>query len=162
MATCLVTASLYLKHCWHDSDVIISAMACQITGVSNVCSTVCSGADKNIKVPRHWPLWGESTGERWIPSQRASNAENVSIWWRHHGLIYNWILKNILPQIFNEITPKIIQENAFENVLCAALNHHSNVSQTAMMADLPPTRHILNGSNPRYSKLHLTVQSSTR
>ena len=21
----------------------------------------------------------------WFPSQRASNAENVSIWWRHHG-----------------------------------------------------------------------------
>ena len=27
----------------HYSDVIISAMASQITGVSNVCSTVCSG-----------------------------------------------------------------------------------------------------------------------
>ena len=26
----------------------------------------------------------ETTGERWFPSQRASNAENVSIWWRHH------------------------------------------------------------------------------
>ena len=24
------------------------------------------------------------TGE--FPAQRASNAENVSIWWRHHGL----------------------------------------------------------------------------
>ena len=22
---------------------------------------------KNIKAPRHWPLWGESTGDRWIP-----------------------------------------------------------------------------------------------
>ena len=21
----------------------------------------------------------------WFPSQRASNAENISIWWRHHG-----------------------------------------------------------------------------
>ena len=26
------------------------------------------------------------TGE--FPAQRASNAENVSIWWRHHGLVY--------------------------------------------------------------------------
>ena len=25
------------------------------------------------------------TGE--FPSQRASNAENVSIWWRHHGIL---------------------------------------------------------------------------
>ena len=40
---------------------------------------------ENIKAPRHWPLWGEFTGGRWIPTQRASNAENVPIWWRHHG-----------------------------------------------------------------------------
>ena len=38
---------------------------------------------ENAKAPRHWPLWGKSTGHQWIPSQRASNAENVSIWWRH-------------------------------------------------------------------------------
>ena len=37
---------------------------------------------ENIKAPRHWPLWGEFTGE--FPSQRASNAESVSIWWRYH------------------------------------------------------------------------------
>ena len=23
-------------------------------------------------------------GDRWIPCKRASNAENISIWWRHH------------------------------------------------------------------------------
>ena len=28
-------------------------------------------------------MWGEFTGE--FPSQMASNAENVFIWWRHHG-----------------------------------------------------------------------------
>ena len=39
---------------------------------------------ENIKAPRHWPLWGESTGDQCIPPQRANNAENVSIWWRHH------------------------------------------------------------------------------
>ena len=22
---------------------------------------------ENIKAPRHWPLWGEFTGDRWIP-----------------------------------------------------------------------------------------------
>ena len=39
---------------------------------------------ENIKAPRHWPLCGEFTGE--FPAQMASNAENVSIWWRHHEL----------------------------------------------------------------------------
>ena len=36
-------------------------------------------------------LWGGGggggftvTGHRWIPRKRASDAENVSIWWRHH------------------------------------------------------------------------------
>ena len=32
---------------------------------------------------RHWR--GESTGDRWFPSHRASNAENVYIWWRLHA-----------------------------------------------------------------------------
>ena len=135
----------------------MSAMASQITGVSMVCSTVCSGADHRkhddvIKwkhFPRNWPFvrgihrspvnsahkgyWRRAlmfslicvwingwvnnreagderryrahydvtimtskvrvtglceenspvTGE--ITSKRASNTENVSIWWRHHA-----------------------------------------------------------------------------
>ena len=40
---------------------------------------------ENIKAPRHWPLCGEFTGTGEFPTQMASNAENVSIWWRHHG-----------------------------------------------------------------------------
>ena len=39
---------------------------------------------ENIKTPHNWPLWGEFTGE--FPAKRASNAENVSTWWRQHGL----------------------------------------------------------------------------
>ena len=39
---------------------------------------------ENIRVPRHWPLGGEFTGTSEYPAQRASNAEHVSIGWRHH------------------------------------------------------------------------------
>ena len=41
----------------------MSTMAPPITGVANVCSTVCvqTQIKENIKAPRHWPLWGEST-----------------------------------------------------------------------------------------------------
>ena len=39
---------------------------------------------ENVKAPHHWPLWGKVTGTGEFPAQRASNAENVSIWWRHH------------------------------------------------------------------------------
>ena len=56
-------------------------------GVSNHQSHGCllnrlfkSPIKENIKAPRHWPLCGEFTGH----AQRASNVENVSIWWRHH------------------------------------------------------------------------------
>ena len=46
----------------------MGAMASQITRPAIVYSTVYSGADlkKNIKDPRHWPLCGEFTGDRWI------------------------------------------------------------------------------------------------
>ena len=37
---------------------------------------------ENVKTPRHWPFWGECTSE--FPSQKDSDMENVSIWWRHH------------------------------------------------------------------------------
>ena len=38
---------------------------------------------------RHWPLCGEFTGTGEFPAQRASYAENVSIWWLHHGSIFS-------------------------------------------------------------------------
>ena len=65
----------------------MSAMASQITRRTIVYSSVYSGADKR----KHQKLRitglceGNSpvTGE--FPTQRASDAENISIWWRHHG-----------------------------------------------------------------------------
>ena len=34
---------------------------------------------EKFKALRHWPLCGEFTGDRWIPVQMVSNAENVSM-----------------------------------------------------------------------------------
>ena len=69
----------------HYSDVIMGAMTSQITSLANVYSTVYSGADqRKHKAPHHWPLCGEFTGE--FPTQMDSNAENVSVWWRHHNV----------------------------------------------------------------------------
>ena len=39
---------------------------------------------ENIKALRHWPLCGEVTDDQWIPRTKAGNAENASIWLRHH------------------------------------------------------------------------------
>ena len=41
---------------------------------------------KTSKLPRHWPLCGELPGTGEFPAQMTSNAENVSIWWRHHDI----------------------------------------------------------------------------
>ena len=50
------------------SDVIISTMASQITGVSVVFSTFYSGAhQRKLQSSSSLDLLGESTGHRWIP-----------------------------------------------------------------------------------------------
>ena len=67
----------------HYSDIIMSAMASQITGVSIVYSTVRSGVDQR-KYQSSVTLRGGFTGYRWLPAQRVSNAKNVSMSWRHH------------------------------------------------------------------------------
>ena len=54
-------------------------------GVSNHQRLDCL---QTIKDPRHWPSWGESTGDRWFPSQRASNAEMFPFERYHDTVIY--------------------------------------------------------------------------
>ena len=39
----------------------MGAMVSQITSL-----TIQAEIKENIKAPRHWPLWGEFTGDRWI------------------------------------------------------------------------------------------------
>ena len=63
----------------------MGTIASQITSLTIVYSTVYSGADQS----KHQSsaslafVWGiNRAGE--FPAQMASNAENVSIWWRHH------------------------------------------------------------------------------
>ena len=61
---------------------IMSTMASQITRVSIVAQMIVREQIKeNIKAPRHWSLWGEPLVTGGFHSQRASNAENVSIGW---------------------------------------------------------------------------------
>ena len=55
------------------SDVIVSAIASQITDVSILCLTVYLGADQ-----RKYQSYASLAFLRGITSQRTSNAENVS------------------------------------------------------------------------------------
>ena len=56
------------------------AMASQITGVSIACWTICSVASQR----KHQTSESLDFVMGIHPSQKASNAEIVSIWWRHH------------------------------------------------------------------------------
>ena len=63
-------------------------MASQITSITIVYSTVYSGwfrSKKTSKLRVNGLCVGNSTGTGEFPAQMASSAENVSIWWRHHG-----------------------------------------------------------------------------
>ena len=75
----------------HYNDVIKSATASKITSLTIVYSTVYSGADQRKHQSSTSLDVGNSpvTGE--FPTQRASDAKNVSIWWRHH------VVRNYIP-----------------------------------------------------------------
>ena len=60
----------------------MGAIASQITSLTIVFSTVYLDTDQR-KNQSSASLAFPGTGE--FPAQMASNAENVSIWWRHHG-----------------------------------------------------------------------------
>ena len=75
----------------------MTTMASQITSLTLFIETfIQTQIKENIKVPRPWPLCGEFTGTDEFPAQRASYAENVSIWWRHHGFFEAMIKWSIL------------------------------------------------------------------
>ena len=57
----------------------MGAIASQITSLTIVFSTVYLDTDQ-----RKHQSYASLPGE--FPAQMASNAENVSIWWRHHDV----------------------------------------------------------------------------
>ena len=70
----------------HYGDVIMGTMASQITSLIIVSSTVYSGGDqrKHQSSASLAFVRGIHRGPVNSPAQMVNNAENVSIWWRHH------------------------------------------------------------------------------
>ena len=88
------TASFTLTVRIHYNDVIMDAIAFQITSLVIVYLAVHSDADQrkyqssaSLAFVRgiHLDRWIPFTGTGEFPAQMASNAEKVSIWWRHHA-----------------------------------------------------------------------------
>ena len=53
----------------HYPDALMSAMTSQITSPTNIYSTVYTGTGQGKH--RQWSLWGEFTGDRWIPHTKG-------------------------------------------------------------------------------------------
>ena len=90
----------------------MGAMASQITSLTIVCSCVYSRrrSKKTSKLRVTGLCEGNSTVTGEFPSQRASNAENVSIWWRHH--VEEFSLER-LPDLFVWIELKALRDSKF-------------------------------------------------
>ena len=90
-------------NCSHYNNVIMRALASQTTSLTIVYSTVYSDADQRNR--------------QWIPAQRTSNAENVSIWWRHHVCIllclyYHWLRFHVIHlPIFSRVASLALGES---------------------------------------------------
>ena len=70
-------SSLFLEVVSYYSDVIMSTVASQITGVSIDHRKHQSSASLDfVRGIHRWPVDS--------PHKRASNAENIAIWWCHH------------------------------------------------------------------------------
>ena len=89
----------YLFH-YHYSEVILKAMASQITSHTSVYSTIYSRrkSKKTSKLRVAGFCKGNSpvTGE--FPTQMASNAENAFIWWRHRDGV-DFSVHSMVPMI---------------------------------------------------------------
>ena len=71
---------------WHYGDVIMGAMASQITSLTIVYSTVYSGADQRKHQSSASLAFGRGI-RRWSvnsPHKGPVTRKIVSIWWRHH------------------------------------------------------------------------------
>ena len=86
----------FLKRTWvsdgrvfilvHYDDVIMGAIASQITSLTIVYSTVYSGSDqsKHQNSASLAFVWGIHRGPVNSPHKWPVTRKNVSIWWRHH------------------------------------------------------------------------------
>ena len=104
--------------CWwvtHDSDVIMSSMALKSSASRLFAQQFVQAQVKETPKLRVTGLCeGNSlvTGE--FPAQRASNAENVSIWWRHHDTTQKHVF--IFPKTIQRIKDEFVNTVFMERI----------------------------------------------
>ena len=135
----------------------MGVMASQITSLTIVYSTIYSGVDerKQTSKLRVTDLCvGKSpvTGE--FPAQMASNAENVSIWWRHHG--WTWWRHTVNNLIIHDIVGIIVPADGRQH---KTVNHWS-ASEVGRCR--PPTKKNIARTISVIREMHCVRHSSKR
>ena len=114
----------------HYSDVILGTIASVITSLTIVYSTVYSGADQrkhqssaSLVLVRGFLRWPVNS-----PHKRVSNAENVSIRWRHHADNHHLkVEKKLICSHYNSDTAIVAKfctwHHSFVVVVCANSCH---------------------------------------
>ena len=95
-----VSSQWWAACCSHYNDFIMGTIASQITSLTIVYSTVYSEADQR----KHQSSASLAFVRGIQRGPVASNAENVSIWWRHHGSgsanpFYRWTVGKWLTRL---------------------------------------------------------------
>ena len=101
----------------HYNDAIMSAMASQ-PPFSRLLNCLFQRRYKKTSKLRVTGLCGGNppeTGE--FPAQRANNAENASIWWRHHAVVYD--IRSVSGWCFNGWRGNNIAEEFLALSLCS-------------------------------------------
>ena len=81
----LACGQLRPSDAYHYRAVIMSAIGSQITGVSIIYSTISSGSDQRKHQSSASLAFVRGIHRRPVNSpHKGNNAENDSIWWRHH------------------------------------------------------------------------------
>ena len=93
---------VWSSNVYHHSDVVMGAMASQITGVSIVYSIVCSDADQRkhqspaslafVRGIHRWPVNS--------PHRAPATRKKVSIWWYQHGWAVSFFFTANLPHMW--------------------------------------------------------------
>ena len=135
----------------------MGAIASQITSLPIVYSAVNSDADKKqtSKLRVTGFCVGNSPGTGEFPAQLASNAENVSIRWRHHvcafqGYVYNKSFVNTTSEIHGCITTQLTY---LQCMLDWSLSGHCIV--TWMTPQGTSKRSLMKTPNERHFQLQL-------
>ena len=81
----------------HHGDVIMVQWRLKSSSTSRLFTQpfIQAQIKGNMKAPRHWPLYGEFTGDQWIPRTKYQLRGKCIHWWRHHASSFDIFLLGI-------------------------------------------------------------------